>query len=229
MKNSVLYDILIIFTNKSRQKGKVIFMKVTAINGSPKANGNTYTALKTACDELEKNGIETEIIHIGKLNLTGCKACGYCSSHGGKCVFDDGLNEAAEKVRAADGLIVGSPVYYAGINGTVKSFLDRLFYTSSASMRFKPAASLVALRRSGGVAALEEINRFFLFSEMIITPTRYWSVMYGRTPGEVSQDEEGMQIARNIGNNMAYLLKMKEQSEIMLPEAETKISTSFIR
>lgn len=204
-------------------------MKVIAINGSPKENGNTYTALKEACTELEKNGIETEIIRIGNMNLTGCKACGYCSAHGGKCVFNDGLNEIADKIKAADGLIIGSPVYYAGINGTVKSFLDRLYYTSSASMRFKPAASIVALRRSGGVAAMEEINRFFLFSEMMITPTRYWSVVHGRTPGEAAQDEEGMQIARNIGCNMAYLLKMKGASQIPVPEAEPKISTSFIR
>ena len=108
-------------------------MKVIAVNGSPRANGNTYTALDAACKELNKNGIDTEIIHIGQLKLTGCKACEFCGKNGGKCVFDDGLNEAAEKIRAADGLIIGAPVYYAGINGTVKSFLDRLFYTSSAS------------------------------------------------------------------------------------------------
>ena len=205
-------------------------MKVIAVNGSPRANGNTYTALDAACKELNKNGIDTEIIHIGQLKLTGCKACGFCGKNGGKCVFDDGLNAAAEKIRAADGLIIGAPVYYAGINGTVKSFLDRLFYTSSASMRFKPAASIVALRRSGGVAAMEEINRFFLFSEMMITPTRYWSVVHGGAAGEAAQDEEGMQIARNSGNNMAYLLKMKEAAaDVQPPELEEKIKTNFIR
>ncbi|MBE6879331.1 MAG: flavodoxin family protein [Ruminococcaceae bacterium] len=205
-------------------------MKVIAINGSPKAKGNTYSSLAVVCEELNKNGIETEIIQIGNMNLTGCKACGYCGKNGGKCVFNDGLNEIAEKVKAADGLIVGSPVYYAGINGTVKSFLDRLFFTSSASMRFKAAAALVALRRSGGVAALEEINRYFLFSEMIITPTRYWSVIHGGAPGEAAKDEEGMQIARNIGNNMAYILKMKEAAESLeKPVLEDKIKMGFIR
>lgn len=205
-------------------------MKVIAINGSPRAKGNTYTSLTAVCEELNKNGIETEIIQIGNMNLTGCKACGYCGKNGGKCVFNDGLNEIAEKIRSADGLVVGSPVYYAGINGTVKAFLDRLFFTSSASMRFKAAASLVSLRRSGGVAALEEINRYFLFSEMIITPTRYWSVIHGGAPGEAAQDEEGMQIARNIGSNMAYILKIKENSAgIDKPCLEEKIKTSFIR
>ena len=205
-------------------------MKVIAINGSPRAKGNTYSSLAVVCEELNKNGIETEIIQIGNMNLTGCKACGYCGKNGGKCVFNDGLNEIVEKVKEADGLVVGSPVYYAGINGTVKSFLDRLFFTSSASMRFKAAASLVALRRSGGVAALEEINRYFLFSEMIITPTRYWSVIHGGAPAEALKDEEGMQIARNIGNNMAYILKMKEATEnIEKPVLEDKIKMGFIR
>ncbi len=214
--------------NKKQLKGTDT-MKVIAINGSPRAKGNTYTSLATACAELEKCGIDTEIIQIGHLKLTGCKACGGCSKNGGNCIFDDGLNEVAAKIKEADGLIIGSPVYYAGLNGTVKCFLDRLFYTSAASMRFKVGASLVALRRSGGVASLEEINRFFLFSEMIITPTRYWSVIHGRTEGEALQDEEGMQIARNIGNNMAYLLKMKADSNVNLPTLEPKISTNFIK
>ncbi|MCH5325287.1 MAG: flavodoxin family protein [Eubacterium sp.] len=203
-------------------------MKVIAINGSPRERGNTYTALSMACGELEKQGIETEILHIGNKNIFGCKACGGCAKIG-KCVFDDGLNEAAQKVREADGLIVGSPVYYAGINGTLKSFLDRLFYTSSASMRFKPAAAVAALRRSGGVNAMEEIYRFFELAEMMITPTRYWSVVHGRTPGEAEMDGEGMQIARNIGANMAYLLKMKESADVQPPELEEKVMTNFIR
>lgn len=211
------------------QKRKVIFMKVIAINGSPKPGGNTYTALKAVCDELEKNGIETEIVNVGNLKLTGCRGCGYCSKNNGKCVLDDGLNEIAAKVREADGLVVGTPVYYAGINGTLKSFLDRLYYTSSASMRFKPAASLAVLRRSGGVTSIEDINRFFLFSEMIITPTRYWPVIHGQTPGQVSLDTEGMQIARGIGNNMAYLLKMQAESKVEKPAMEPKETMNFIR
>ncbi len=204
-------------------------MNVIAINGSPHPKGNTYLALSEACAELDKAGISSEIVNVGNLKLTGCRACGYCASHGGKCVLDDGLNEIAEKVKAADGLIVGSPVYYAGINGTLKCFLDRLYYTSSGSMRLKPAAALVVLRRAGGLDTVEDIYRFFTISEMIVTPTRYWPAVHGRTPGEVTEDGEGMQIARNIGKNMAYLLKLKAASDIPLPELEEKISTNFIR
>lgn len=204
-------------------------MKVIAINGSPHAKGNTFCALTECCGALNKNGIETEIIQIGNKNIVGCHACGYCKQHDGKCVFDDGLNEIAEKIREADGVIIGSPVYYAGLNGTVKSFLDRLFITSSSAMRFKVGAGLVVLRRSGGVTAMEEINRFFGITEMIITPTRYWSVAHGSAQGEVMQDNEGLQIARNIGENMAYLLKMKEASNVTPPEIEPKIGTNFIR
>lgn len=204
-------------------------MKVIAINGSPHAKGNTYTALTEVCNELQKQGIDTEIVSVGSLQLTGCHACGYCAQHGGECVFKDGLNEIAEKVKAADGIVVGSPVYYAGLNGTLKAFLDRLFYVSGNAMRYKPAASMVVLRRSGGVAAMEEINRFFLIKEMLVVPTPYWSVVHGRTAGEVSKDDEGMQIARRIGENMAYLLKMKAESNIPAPEPLEKITTNFIR
>ncbi len=203
-------------------------MKVIAINGSPRKEGNTYCALKTACDVLNAEGIETEIVNVGNLNITGCKACGACSKLG-KCVIDDGFNEIAEKVAAADGIIVGTPVYYAGINGTLKCFLDRFFYGNSAKMRFKPAAALTALRRSGVTHTYQTIYNFFTISEMLITPTSYWPGVHGRLPGEAEQDSEGIQVARGIGTNMAYLLKMKEASSIPVPEKEPKEMFNYIR
>ncbi len=203
-------------------------MKVIAINGSPRKDGNTYLALKTACDVLNAEGIETEIINVGALDITGCKACGACGKLG-KCVKDDGFNEIAETVAAADGIIVGSPVYYAGINGTLKSFLDRLFYVHSSKMRFKPAAAVTAMRRSGVTHTYQTIYNFFTFAEMLITPTNYWPGVHGGAKGEAEQDLEGMQIARGIGRNMAYLLKMKAESNIPVPEKEDKIKFSYIR
>lgn len=203
-------------------------MKVIAINGSPRKDGNTYHALKTACDILNEQGIETEIVNVGNLNITGCKACGGCSGKG-MCVINDGFNEAAEKAASADGIIVGSPVYYAGVNGTLKCFLDRLFYVHSAKMRFKPAAAVVALRRSGVTHTYQTIYNYFTISEMLITPTNYWPGVHGGAKGEAEQDLEGMQIARGIGRNMAYLLKMKAESTVPVPEKEDKIKFSYIR
>ncbi len=203
-------------------------MKVIAINGSPRKDGNTYLALKTACDILNEQGIETEIVNVGNMNITGCKACGGCSGKG-RCVINDGFNEVADKAAAADGIIVGSPVYYAGINGTLKCFLDRLFYVHSSKMRFKPAAAVVALRRSGVTHTYQTIYNYFTISEMLITPTNYWPGVHGGAKGEAEQDLEGMQIARGIGRNMAYLLKMKAESTVPVPEKEDKIKFSYIR
>lgn len=203
-------------------------MKVIALNGSPRKNGNTYLSLKAACDVLNAEGIETEILDVGSLKLTGCRACGGCAKLG-KCVIDDGLNELAEKAAAADGLIVGSPVYYADINGTLKCFLDRFFYTQSAKMRFKPCAALVALRRSGVTHAYQTIYNYFTIAEMLITPTQYWPGVHGRLPGEAEQDLEGISVARGIGRNMAYLLKLREESALPLPEPIQKETFNYIR
>lgn len=203
-------------------------MKVIAINGSPRKDGNTYSALKAACDVLNGEGIETEIINVGSLNITGCKACGACGKQG-KCVINDGFNEVAEKTAAADGIIVGSPVYYAGINGTLKSFLDRFFYVHSSKMRFKPCAAITALRRSGVTHTYQTIYNFFTFAEMLITPTNYWPGVHGGAKDEAEQDLEGMQVARTVGKNMAYLLKMKAESTVPVPEKEDKIKFSYIR
>ena len=203
-------------------------MKVIAINGSPRKDGNTYSVLKAACDILNEQGIETEIVNVGSMGITGCKACGACAGKG-KCVINDGFNEIADKTAAADGIIVGSPVYYAGINGTLKCFLDRFFYVHSGEMRFKPAAAVTALRRSGVTHTYQTIYNFFTFSEMLITPTNYWPGVHGSAKGEAQQDTEGMQIARAISRNMAYLLKMKAESTVPVPEKEEKIKFSYIR
>ncbi len=204
-------------------------MKVIAINGSPRANGNTYTALKKVTDVLEENGIETEIIHIGNKNIAGCKGCAACVKLG-KCVQDgDCVNETALKLAEADGMLIGSPVYYAGINGTLKCFLDRVFYTSASKFRFKVGAPVVVLRRGGAIHVYDTINSYFGISEMIQVPAVYWNAVHGAAPGEAAQDAEGMQIMESIGRNMAYILKMKEQSSVKPPEPLQKIKTNFIR
>lgn len=203
-------------------------MKVIALNGSPRENGNTELSLKAACGALNAEGIETEILQIGKLKITGCRACGACTKIG-HCVTDDGLNELAEKTASADGLIVGSPVYYADISGTLKCFLDRFFFFNGAKMRFKPASAIVALRRSGVTHAYQTIYNYFAIAEMLITPTSYWPGVHGQLPGEAVRDLEGISVARGIGRNMAYLLKLREQSGLPVPEREEKPMFNYIR
>jgi multimeric flavodoxin WrbA len=203
-------------------------MKVALINGSPHENGTTAFALGIIAGSLESDGVKSEIIQVGHMPIRGCTACCSCLS-AQKCVIDDGLNEIAEKVHACDGLVVGSPVYYAGINGTCKSFLDRLFYSGTGRFRFKPAAGVVAMRRAGGTAALHTINQYFEFAEMLITPTMYWSGIHGLNGEQASNDEEGVQMMEVIGRNMAFLLKMKEKAGLAVPEPVKKIKTNFVR
>jgi multimeric flavodoxin WrbA len=203
-------------------------MKVTLINGSPHENGTTAFALGVIADSLGENGIESEIIQVGHMALGGCLACGQCLSSK-KCVVEDGLNEIADTVHTSDGLVVGSPVYYAGINGTCKSFLDRLFYSGTGRFRFKPAAGVVAMRRAGGTAALSAITRYFEFAEMMITPTMYWSGIHGLNGQQASTDEEAVQMMKVIGINMAYLLKIKQEAGLPVPEPVKKIKTNFVR
>lgn len=208
-------------------------MKVIAINGSPKAEGNTYHALKIVTEQLENEGISTEIIHIGNKNIRGCVACGGCAKNKNeKCVFEDDVNEIIQKLKEADGILVGSPVYYASIAGTLKCFLDRTFYVAGANgglFRHKVGASVVAVRRSGEVATFDHINHYFTLAEMFMPSSNYWNVIHGRMPGEVLQDEEGVQIMRVLGKNMAFLIKSVAQNALNLPEKEQKIMTSFIR
>ena len=203
-------------------------MKVIAINGSPKANGNTAYAISLVLEELEKEGIETEVIQVGNQPLRGCVGCGGCGRDG-RCVFDDQTNEWADKMAAADGVVIGTPVYYAGINGTLKSFLDRAFYRHGRRRRHKVGVGLAAVRRTGGMPALEDINRFFTISEMLVPSSSYWNVIHGAKPGDAQQDEEGKQTMRTLGRNMAWLLKMRQKGLEEAPERQPKISTNFIR
>lgn len=210
-------------------------MKVLAINGSPNVNGNTSFAINVVLQELEKQGIESEIITIGNQNISGCFACGTCVSTGDcKCIIEDGLNEWIQKMVEADGIILGSPVYFSGVNGTMKSFLDRAFFVTAVSgrpFRHKVGAAVVAVRRSGGIPTFEQLNKYFSFSEMLMPASNYWNVIHGMVPGEAADDAEGIQTMRILGQNMAWLLKLIEHGKgaIQPPAMENKILTNFIR
>lgn len=208
-------------------------MKVIAINGSPHKNGNTAQALRLMADELEREGIVVEIIQIGHKSIHGCIGCGHCfSSEDHQCVFkDDVLNEVAGKMREADGFILGSPTYYAGIAGTMKSFLDRAFYTSSRYFKYKVATSVAVVRRAGGVDVVHQLNNYLNLAQTVTPPSQYWTVGYGRKEGEVMQDGEGIQTLRKNARAMAWLLKVIDASQgtIPLPIEEERVMTNFIR
>ena len=207
-------------------------MKVLLINGSPHAQGCTYTALSVVADELQKNGVETEIVHVGHKDIRGCIGCYKCRELG-RCVFDkDVVNELSQKFAEADGLVVGSPVYYAGMNGTLKSLLDRLFFSAPFPKRFKVGAAVVSGRRMGTTSTLDDLNKFFLHGEMPIASSRYWNAVHGNTPKDVMRDEEGLQTMRYLGRNMAFLIRAirAERERAGLPEEEPqRIATNFIR
>ncbi len=191
-------------------------MKIIALNGSPKPKGNTWYALDTVCEALHKEGFETEILHVGHMDMKGCISCNRCNE--GYCIHsDDALKEIIDLIYAADGVILGSPVYYAGISGTFKSFLDRLFYASRGRLRLKVGASIAIPRRSGGVTTFDQLNNYFLISEMLIAPSYYWNVIHGNAPGEVASDAEGMSVLHNLAQNMAWMLQMREATKEFLP------------
>jgi len=195
-------------------------MKVLLINGSPHEKGSTYTALSEIAAELEANGIEAEIFHIGTAPISGCRACGACGKLG-RCVIDDVVNKAREKAKEADGFIFGSPVYYASANGSMISFMDRLFYSGKELFAFKPAACVTAARRAGTTATFDELNKYLTISQMPIVSSCYWNNVIGRTPEEVLRDEEGLRIMRTLGRNMAWMLKSLEAAKaagVALPE-----------
>jgi multimeric flavodoxin WrbA len=211
-------------------------MKVIAINGSPRKDGNTHQALAMAGDELLASGIDFEILHIGNKLLHGCRACGKCAvNKDEECsIKTDDLNEWIQQLKTADGIILGSPVYYSGIAGTMKCFLDRAFYVAGGNgglFRHKVGASVVALRRSGGSATFDSMNHYLTNSEMIVATANYWNIIHGREIGEVNRDLEGRQIMRVLGKNMAWILKMKEASKSLVeePAAEKKEAMHFIR
>lgn len=206
-------------------------MKVVAINGSPNEKGNTYYALNAALEELELEGFETEILQIGKEKIVGCTGCGACKNTN-YCVFgDETFKKACKTISEADGILIGSPVYYAGIAGTLKSFLDRFFNANKGDMRHKVGAAIAVSRRGGDMTTFDTINKYFLISEMIVAPSYYWNVIHGAAKGEVLQDAEGISTIKNLARNMAWILKMKEATKdsITPPSQYPRERTNFIR
>lgn len=207
-------------------------MKVLLINGSPNNNGCTYTALSEIEKELNKANIETEIFNIGNKPIRGCIACERCEDN--RCVFnDDIVNKVLEKCESADGLIVGSPVYYSSPNGAVISLLDRVFYAGSDVLKFKPAAAIVSARRAGTTASFDVLNKYFSISNMPIVSSQYWNMIHGNNAEEAKKDLEGLQIMRTLGRNMAWILNCIEAGKekgIEIPRGiEERKSTNFIR
>ena len=205
-------------------------MKVLMLNGSPRKNGNTSIALKEMEKIFNQEGIETEIIHVGNKGIRSCIACGACSEKG-KCVFDDIVNEIAPKFEKCDGLVVGSPVYYASANATLVALLTRLFYSTSFDKTMKVGASVVCARRGGLSATFDELNKFFTISEMPVASSRYWNSIHGRLEGEAARDEEGLLTMRVLARNMSFLMKSIAlgKEKYGLPEKEAVTMTNFIR
>ena len=209
-------------------------MKVLLINGSPNEKRCTYTALSEVASSLESNGVETEITWIGNDPLRGCTGCGGCGKKGDfRCIYnDDIVNTLIEKAEAADGIVVGTPVFYAGANGALLAALDRMFYAASSQMRFKPAAAVASARRAGTTPALDQINKYFQISCMPVVSSNYWTMVHGQSAEQVRQDKEGLQIMRILGKNMAWMLHSLEAARkagVSNPEVEQKIATNFIR
>lgn len=204
-------------------------MKVLLVNGSPNEKRCTYTALSEVAGALEAQGVDAEIAWIGRDPVRGCLGCGGCSKRGdNRCIFDDDVaNGLIEKAVKADGLVVGTPVFYAGANGALMAVLDRLFYAASARLRFKPAAAVASARRAGTTPAIDQINKYFQINCMPVVSSNYWPMVHGRSVEDVRQDAEGLQIMRVLGTNMAWMLQAT--SAAPAPNVEQKIMTSFIR
>ena len=205
-------------------------MKVLMLNGSPRPNGNTAAALHEMEKVFAQEGVETEILHIGNRDIRSCTACLKCRETG-KCVFDDLVNETAPKFQASDGLVAGSPVYYASANASLVAFLIRLLYSTGFHKTMKVGASVVAARRGGLSAAFDELNKFFTISGMPVASGQYWNSVHGAAPGEAAQDAEGMQSMRTLARNMTFLMRgvALAKEKYGLPERETPQRTNFIR
>ncbi len=205
-------------------------MKVLLINGSPKPNGNTAIALQEMVKVFEKEQIETEILHIGNKDIRGCISCGTCFGTG-KCVFNDAVNEYASKLEECDGVVVGSPVYYASANSTLTAFLDRLFYSTGFDKTMKVGASVAVARRGGCSATFDQLNKYFTISGMPLASSQYWNSVHGNAPGEAAQDAEGLQTMRTLARNMSFLMKSIAlgKEKYGLPEKEEHAWTHFIR
>jgi len=208
-------------------------MKVLLFNGSPKENGCTFTALSEIADTLTKQDIQAEIFQLGKESIQGCIDCRYCSN-AGECVFEnDVVSAALEKAKEADGFVFGSPVYYAAASGQITSFMNRLFFSSRGVFTHKPGAAIVSCRRAGSTAALEQLNKYFTISQMVMVGSQYWPMVHGNTPDEVRQDLEGMQTMRVLAHNLAWIMKSikaGQEAGIEIPKlGETRHWTNFIR
>jgi len=211
-------------------------MKVLLVNGSPNEKGCTYTALAEIEGTLNKEGVGTELFWIGRKPVSGCLACASCAETG-RCFIDDEVNEFRKLAAGFDGFIFGSPVYYASANGSLSSFLDRVFFSEAMGndgkvFYMKPGAAIVSARRGGTTAAFDQINKYFTISQMPIVSSAYWNMVHGMTPDEVKKDEEGLYVMRTLGRNMAYILKCLEAGKkagVALPESEIPAMTNFIR
>ena len=205
-------------------------MKVLILNGSPHTNGNTATAIAEMVKVFEQENVEAEVVQVGSQQIRGCMGCGACYKLG-KCVFDDVVNECAEKFAEADGLVIASPVYYASANATLVALLQRLFYSTRFDKRMKVGASIAVARRGGCSATFDELNKFFTISGMPVASSQYWNSVHGAVPGEAEQDAEGMQTMRTLAKNMAFLMKSIAlgKEKYGLPEQEKHAWTNFIR
>ena len=205
-------------------------MKVLMVNGSPHPNGNTATALAEMQKVFEAEGVETTLLQVGNKAVRGCVACGSCREKG-KCVFDDAVNEAAPLFEAADGLVIGTPVYYASANATVIAFLDRLFFSAPFDKTMKVGASVAVARRGGCSATFDELNKYFTISGMPVASSQYWNSVHGLVPGEAEKDAEGLQTMRTLARNMTFLMKSIAlgKERFGLPKQEEKVATHFIR
>ena len=205
-------------------------MKVLMLNGSPRANGNTALALEEMKKTFAQEGVEAEIMHVGHLPVRSCIACGKCRETG-KCVFDDIVNEVAEKFAEADGLVLGSPVYYASANATLVALMTRLFYSARINKTMKVGSSVVIARRGGCSATFDELNKFFTIAGMPVASSQYWNSVHGGAPGEAAQDLEGLQTMRTLARNMSFLIKSIQlgREKYGLPEREKGVATNFIR
>ena len=205
-------------------------MKVLLINGSPNANGNTAMALHEMEKVFSEQGIETEWIHVGNMAIRGCLACQTCYKNV-TCAIDDVVNEVAQKFEACDGMVVGSPVYYAGANGTLTAFLDRLFYSTRFDKRMKVGAAVVAARRGGLSSTFDQLNKYFTISGMPVASGQYWNSIHGAKPGQAAEDAEGLQSMRTLANNMSFLIKSIDlgKQQFGLPEREKHVYTNFVR
>ena len=204
-------------------------MNVLLINGSPHKAGCTFTALSEVAAGLERNGVETTLFQLGPRAVRGCVACGACAT-ADRCIFhDEAYDELLPLLDAADGVVLGSPVYYAGPNGMLCALLDRLFYSAGGRLRGKPGAAVVSCRRGGASAAFDRLNKYFTINEMPVVASRYWNSVHGNTPEQVRQDLEGLLVMRTLGDNMAWLLKSMAAGGVERPARESGVYTNFIR